>query len=228
MHRDGEEHHKLEEYTGFLARYFAKILGGACVTWKERERVRIKKLGEPDPLNRDPNYLLDEELHKSPWLVRIKEVIAFLNRNKASKGVVHIRLHIDVHGMSDHHESDCVIGTKVATSQLFDRKQRAVFKEEDGLHEKLAKSLNPILSSVGLKPVEFNKADLVISFSGKWRTGSKRNTLSQLTSNELLFGENTGKVLCSLQMELSNRLRKMLASNPALRNCFACALFEMM
>jgi hypothetical protein len=227
LHRDDNEHHKQEDYTGYLARSFSKITQGMCVTWTDRERARIKENGEPDALNRDPNYLLDEELPYSPWLVRMKECLAFLDRKigpAVTEEARHIRLLIDVHGMSDRHESDCVIGTAAVATANGSERQAA-------LHDALSRSLNSVLCRAGLQPVQFNSTSSGTSFSGQWHPSTCRNTLSQMAANATLFEPiihaSRIPVLTPIQMELSHRFRKRLAAEPELRVQFARAFLEM-
>jgi hypothetical protein len=112
LQRDNNSDHKPEDFTGTLARRFAKICGGACITWTESERLRIRD-GGTDPTNRDPNYLKDSELLENPWFAALRSLREFKVPLWDVEGAMKPCLHVDVHGMKDppSHPVDVFIGT---------------------------------------------------------------------------------------------------------------------
>ena len=100
LKRDNNSDHKPEDFTGTLARRFAKICGGACITWTEQERTRIRDEGT-DATNRDPNYLKDSELLDNPWFAALRSLRESKVSLWDSEGAMKPCLHVDVHGMKD-------------------------------------------------------------------------------------------------------------------------------
>eukprot|EP00729_Bicosta_minor_P017961 gene17960-31674_t len=72
---DGRSQHAREDYTGTLARAFAKCCGGGHITWTEAERGRVKALPgrKADASNRDPNHLTSAELDGSVWFHALRQ-----------------------------------------------------------------------------------------------------------------------------------------------------------
>lgn len=208
LNRDGFEDHKPEDYTSSLAQKLAEITGGICVNWNDEERARIKELGKADPINRDPNYLHDDELQDSPWLLAMNMCIMDFGIRRMHS------LHVDIHGMKDH-GVDCLIGTKAMVKH---------FQWTQEVHEifqtKVTDILGQLLLRKGFRKLCFNHAPDGTNFTGRWNCDG-RNTLTQMSTNISLFPESLGCFRCAIQVELSKPLRKALINDKHFRNEFA-------
>ena len=99
LKRDGCVDHPMEEHTLQVARTFAEIVGGAACTWSQEEQQRIKGVG-PDLVNRDPNYLTDDEarsMNSNPWLLAIRMSLVMFKFDPDA-------LHCDLHGLAKWNE----------------------------------------------------------------------------------------------------------------------------
>eukprot|EP00658_Telonema_sp_P-2_P071926 TRINITY_DN6112_c0_g1_i20.p1 TRINITY_DN6112_c0_g1~~TRINITY_DN6112_c0_g1_i20.p1 ORF type:complete len:171 (-),score=10.36 TRINITY_DN6112_c0_g1_i20:182-694(-) len=65
--RDGQPHHKPEDYTSFMVNDFAATLGAAAISWASTEISKSKRCSAPDVMNRDPNFLSTQETATNPW-----------------------------------------------------------------------------------------------------------------------------------------------------------------
>jgi len=113
--RDGEAPHVMEEYTTLIAQRIARQLGGTSLSWSRSEQYRsellwslarhqghTEKVGDLgvllDPRNRDPNYLVAEELMQNLWF---QQVSSLADQWRDSLGRARPLLHVDVHGCRD-------------------------------------------------------------------------------------------------------------------------------
>lgn len=233
LHRDGHPDHKTEDYTAFLARSFALLCDGTCITWTDRERSRVKKLGKPDPANRDPNYLTSEELPNSPWFRALDESMVYIRNQNSyctlpSANPLFI-LHVDIHGMSNNYGSDCVIGTGAMQSVTTSEKIAQ-------LQNHIRESLNGLLLGAGFEEIRFNTTKSGKVLSGRIDSGC-HNTVTQLSTNASLFeqygstvrsaGQPGKRASCAIQMELSYRLRKAMNDSKELRTQFAQSIAQL-
>lgn len=123
LQRDGHCVHKEEVYTATLARRFAELGGGGHVTWDDGERDRVAKLVNPDASNRDPNFLCDDELERSPWFYALRHLRDSLgSTGHGNDGSVKRCVHIDVHGMRNPpaYPVDCLVGSGAMRLHLGD------------------------------------------------------------------------------------------------------------
>lgn len=122
LRRDGHPPHTLEEYTAWIAQRLAREISGSSLCWTREAQWRSETryaLGqrrkaagvadgiekELDPLNRDPNFLLPEELPKNHWFVKMQGWVG----ERQQQGVM---LHIDLHGCQDppKHPAHAMLG----------------------------------------------------------------------------------------------------------------------
>eukprot|EP01065_Artemidia_motanka_P019435 TRINITY_DN2308_c7_g1_i1.p1 TRINITY_DN2308_c7_g1~~TRINITY_DN2308_c7_g1_i1.p1 ORF type:complete len:344 (+),score=75.60 TRINITY_DN2308_c7_g1_i1:46-1032(+) len=91
--RDKHRDHAAEDYTASLARTFAGFVDGGYLVWTKREQRRINATKAGDPSNRDPNFLLADELKSNAWSQRLRQL----------RGDAPLSLHCDIHGCIDPH-----------------------------------------------------------------------------------------------------------------------------
>jgi len=252
LERDGDKAHKREFNTPEIVKSFAKTLKGGFVTWSKQELQRINKIGfqnnlsprqRMDPSNRDPNYQRNSEMKGSPWLKALE-----VARSKCGTGtrLEDTGLHVDVHGMSDEHGADLIIGTKAMLRP--DRKYKAtqdIKQREKNLEMNLYRFLEPVLKGVrgtrkNGKPIRafqkkilfFNQKvkrgtakKLVPGFSGGV-AGGDHNTLTMVSTNKSLFTGRRSRFGMAIQMEMSTNLRSQLANDAELAKRFAIAIRE--
>jgi hypothetical protein len=125
LKRDGKRDHKKESRTYELALAFAELCQGIAITWSAEEMRRVTSLIEPDPANRDPDYLPDAEAQDmltNPWLYGMNMCQSQFPDPKLS-------FHIDIHGMKDIDECDLCIGyASMARHQIWDTEEKAAFE----------------------------------------------------------------------------------------------------
>ena len=202
LKRDGDVDHPLEDYTRNLCRVFAQAVGGVACTWSLEEQTRVLALSDPDPTNRDPNYLTNDEARKSsnPWLYA-------MNRSHEMFGFDAYAVHIDLHGMTRlRHNADLCVGYTAARRHLNWTPVQGQVLE------------NSVLALLGtLIPGRFVKDQPVgsdqfvicfnitppgISMGGDW--GAERNTMTQQSTNTF-WGIDGWCFKCALQLEMSLR-----------------------
>eukprot|EP00927_Polykrikos_kofoidii_P073766 TRINITY_DN69795_c0_g1_i1.p1 TRINITY_DN69795_c0_g1~~TRINITY_DN69795_c0_g1_i1.p1 ORF type:complete len:243 (+),score=39.09 TRINITY_DN69795_c0_g1_i1:78-806(+) len=190
--RDGHGMHKQELHTTSLAKAFAAAVGGCTATWCD-ESCRTAC----DARNRDPNFLLTDELESNAWNAVLQSHLAHFGGDCA---------HVDVHGRrdpgADNDQSDCDVGI-MPMLQLGD----AALAES--LRSNLEISLRAVLRELGFV-VNANP-----TLHGFWPLASGRWTLSM---------QGVRHSLRSVQLELSLRLRKALQEDADFRERFAVAL----
>jgi hypothetical protein len=229
LFRDGKDIHKVEDYSGTLAKRFAEIVCGSCITWTTNERDRIAAQGVPDKTNRDPNFLEDGELCQSPWFAALRSQREQLAPLWSEMGAMSACMHVDIHGMKDPlgDGADCQIGTAAMRRNLGDTRA-------DEFCRRIEKYLRPVLQEILIKGGNGRTMDLEAGletsrpkFEGDWGAASRRNTLTQLSTNQRLFG-SCGSMCYThaVQIELSLRLRKLLDSHRKNRESFARALVK--
>jgi len=195
LHRDGQEDHKPEDYTTFLAKEMAGITGGSVATWSPEEIKKTKATGQPDPENRDPAYLHPAELQDDPWNLILEDHVQRCG----------VRcVHLDIHGRRDYipdvnDKSDCDIGL----GAMFASDSTRAKQLKTALH----KALSRVLATTGYV-VNSHPA-----LQGRWSNG--RLTLTQ---------QSVSKGMTSVQLELSLSLRKELNKNRDLRRRFGAAI----
>eukprot|EP00040_Diaphanoeca_grandis_P039327 m.4798 g.4798 ORF g.4798 m.4798 type:complete len:360 (-) comp3705_c0_seq1:89-1168(-) len=230
--RDSQPYHLRESYTGTLAAKFARAqsLNGGYLTWTQLERDRVKAVvaatGTPDRSNRDPNYLKGDEVLDSPWfkqlciarrlcvdnnnLVQITPSLPNSTPTVRTQRLQPAALHVDVHGMSDEYDADCIVGTGAMLKNCGDEVTRK-------FRESLDKRLSPL----------FAKMNMQLSFGphlqGYW--GSGRNTLTQISTDPAFWNTPQQPFTHAVQVELTLRLRKHFNADKAARDIFANALF---
>ena len=134
--RDGDAAHKVEHHTWALARESrargvaehgaggadgaaaSPPFAAACVRWSRAERRRTRT--RADPTNRDPNFLRDDEMLASPWLLALRDARARVAPPSAPA------LHVDVHGISDRdRETDACRPDVMAGTAAMARREAA-------------------------------------------------------------------------------------------------------
>ena len=251
LHRDDEPNHKPEDYTGTLALRFAEAAGGACITWSQAERGRVRATGAACASNRDPNYLRDDELPRSPWFAALRTCRERLRPLWSEGGAMGgaaggaaggggggggggaglgVPLHVDVHGIRDPpaHRADCMVGSAAMRRHLG-------CGATDVLLTRVEARLLPLLAQMPLEGAASGGpvADRlhagapggtpVPRLGGDW--GGTRNTLTQLSTDAELFAScGSLHYPLAIQVELSLRLRKHLNANRVHREAFARAL----
>ena len=218
LFRDGHADHEVETYTHKLARQFALRVGGIALTWSDAERAKIKECGgHPDPDNRDPNYLLDEEarsLFKNPWLVGFNESLSMFGEF-GSNSLIGSSLHVDIHGMSNDHNADLYLGYRAMQRRNF-----AICADAVAFEARLRALFEPFLATAGLQQgLKFNDG----GFGGDWFRHAAhpgRNTLTQQSTNDHWFIR--GRCFQNaLQCEMSLNMRNALGGSQALAERFA-------
>lgn len=201
--REGHRHHIPEAYTSHLARDFAQIVGGAFLTWSQREEARVRELhravGEPDPTNQDPNYTHVDDAPESAWARNLQEVRGLFGPGRRC-------LHVDLHGCKDPGTdggSHLVVGLRAME-----------FAHRSGVEE-LRTALLATLS-FALRGISINARPLR-QLTGAW--DNDRRTLSQQS-----LSEAGGAWTQAVQLEMSRCLRNRLARSRVLRSMVARAI----
>mmetsp|Transcript_5507 Transcript_5507/g.9599 ORF Transcript_5507/g.9599 Transcript_5507/m.9599 type:complete len:790 (+) Transcript_5507:70-2439(+) len=201
--REGHRPHQPEAYTSSLARDLARSVGGAFLTWSRLEEGRAREYykvtGGPDPMNKDPNYLRVEDLLDSPWTRNLQEVRRLWDPLRAA-------LHIDLHGCQDpgaSSGSDLVVGLRAM--------EFAGRKRTEDLRQLLYLCL-----SMGLRGLSINVRP------SKQLTGALEDGHCTLSQQSLT--SEGGAYTCSVQLEMSRKLRQKLYLDPQVKNFLAQAL----
>lgn len=190
LERDGDKKtHDREYHTNEIVNRFAKALNGGYITWSPQELTRINEVGfvdnkqsrnKMDPSNRDPNYQSDAEQAEgqyNPWIDALQKA---RRQCRGGSRLEDRGLHVDVHGMSNEHGVDLVIGTK----GMFRNKsiaQERVRILEMHLYNKLAPILKEMTPATGKastgkwlgkrangKPVRHPKQKQILLFNQKF------------------------------------------------------------
>jgi len=172
-----------------------------------------------------------------------------VGRTKEDRG-----LHVDIHGMSNEHGVDLVIGTKAMTRNKSSDEQR-VRSLEMNLYKQLAPILKAMTPATGKAPTRkwlgkrangkpvrhpdqkqillFNqKFQQPYTFPGALKSGFSGgsvarkgySTLTMTSTNKALFKDNLKPFAMAIQMEMSTNLRTKLANNKSLAREFARAI----
>lgn len=216
LKRDGKSVNKKESCTYELVLAFSELCQGVALTWSAEEMRRANSLLEPDPVNRDPNYLQDEEaqdMRTNPWLYGMSMCQILFPDPKLS-------FHIDIHGMKDIDECDlCISYASMARHQNWDADEKTAFELNilqllDGFYEDFC--------GVAVNDIQLTNG-VVMSLCDDWNSG--RNTLTQVSTNKDLILD--GKCFRqAIRLELSLRLRKKLVDDKLMRIKFLQLLFK--
>eukprot|EP00898_Chlorokybus_atmophyticus_P001186 jgi/Chlat1/2068/Chrsp17S02539 len=209
LKRDLHKDHKAEDFVTLLALRFAEAVKGSHVVWAPTEVIKSVLLDDPDPSNRDPNYLTCEEAQASPFNLVLSRLASQHNCKPGQSRVLHVDLHgrMDPGATARMDPSDCDLGTK-ALARMGDDKLAA------RLRDRLRQGLQEFFASWTPKGVEFVVNDNP-RFTGDTGESSGRMTMSQ---------QGAALGLASVQMELSHRLRSALAADPAACKRMAAAI----
>jgi len=201
--REGHRPHVPEAYTSRLARHFADDLGGAFLTWTQKEERRandhFKSNGVPDPTNKDPNFTPRSDLTSSPWTRNLREIEGLWPPNRPC-------LHVDLHGCKDPGPSGgshLVVGLGAMEREVHERAEHF----RNALHKTFAAALRGI--SINVRP----QTQL---------TGALENNRCTLTQQSL--SEEGGGWTWSVQLEMSRTLRKLLIKKKEVRILMAQAI----
>jgi hypothetical protein len=233
--RDGDVPHKKEDYTAFLAHYFAKELFGTCLTWTATEQrctdllmlvAKAKgKMGKCgmllDPRNRDPNYLFTAEVETNPWFM---QMLSTAQHFRDTWGTEVATLHIDVHGCRDPPEipSHLTIGLGAMMAKA------EALGDEDcsdvrAFGASLEHFIQPVLARMNLQPAAKLMRVIIpenrhkrTDFAGLCHNPDRRTQSQQAIS----FADFTH----SVQLEMSKVLRRTLSKTPQALNEFCDAL----
>lgn len=236
LRRDGQPLHSLEEYTGMLARGIARELGGSVLCWSREAQWRtelryslghrgkamgaINAVAEAlDPSNRDPNYLLPEELPENAWFCKM--------RAWAAGSAGRCLLHVDVHGCQDppKHPAHAMLGLGAMRqyAEAFppeDPKRQVVFRRMEAFAEALEAAVGAALAPVlglapreavrmtGLAPAVNERGEHVMTLSGAWPPEMVRLTQTQQAVSYAGASH-------ALQLELGRTLRHALIKDSA-------------
>eukprot|EP00747_Dinoflagellata_sp_TGD_P102991 gnl/TRDRNA2_/TRDRNA2_168822_c0_seq1.p1 gnl/TRDRNA2_/TRDRNA2_168822_c0~~gnl/TRDRNA2_/TRDRNA2_168822_c0_seq1.p1 ORF type:complete len:913 (+),score=172.26 gnl/TRDRNA2_/TRDRNA2_168822_c0_seq1:173-2911(+) len=207
LRREGHKPHVPEAYTSYLAREFANVVGGACLTWTQREEQRARAFfkqhsGQPDITNKDPNYTPRDALADSPWTRSLRDIHTRWPPDRPC-------LHVDLHGCKDPSPS--------GGSHLVVGLRAMELKGRKGQAEDLRKLLHKTLA-VALRGVSVNMRPQ------KQLTGAIDEDQYTLTQQSL--ETEGGSFAWSMQLEMSRRLREKLKDNDArdLRDFMAQAI----
>ena len=267
--RDGDAAHKVEHHTWALAREFARGVaehgaGGAdgaaasppfaaaCVRWSRAERRRTRT--RADPTNRDPNFLRDDEMLASPWLLALRDARARVAPPSAPA------LHVDVHGISDRdRETDACRPDVMAGTAAMARREAAAgaaaAPATARFRERLEAALLPVLLDArwALDYSDGERAALGLdaalhagggrtrapALAGDWeaygesaRAAPGRNTLTQMSTDARLWLAAGGarqrdaprRFTHAVQLELSARLRERMSERAPFAAAFGAAL----
>lgn len=202
VHRDGQPDHKPEDYTTFLANDMAEAARARSICWSCAEIAKSKRSSQPDPLNRDPNYLLDTEHITNPW----NRALAAHIEAVRSTGEFRLCVHFDVHGRRDYDaslgndESDLDVGVGAL--------RRSNPELADELARLICEAVQPV---VGTKW----KLNEMPQLQGCCPAKSGRMTLTQQSVSMGFLG---------VQLEFSLKFRKTLNQDKGLRHRVAAAL----
>lgn len=204
LQREGHRPHIPEAYTSHLVRDFAQTVGGAFLTWSQREEARVKELyrssgGQPDPTNQDPNFTHVDDVPASPWARNLREVRGLFGRDRRC-------LHVDLHGCKDPGSdggSHLVVGLRAM--EFAGRCDVEAFRM--CLVAAMAVALRGV--SVNVRPQK--------QLTGAW--DNDRRTLTQ----QSLSAEG-GEWTHAVQLEMSRCLRNRLARCRPLREMTASAI----
>lgn len=244
LRRDGHEPHLAEKFTREVGEALAEELQGSFLTWtgvEQRWSQRLvvackRRCGKDlsdlqeilDPRNRDPNYLLADEVWDNPWF-KTMQGAAQDWRMAFGSGVQ--MLHVDVHGCQDPPAtpSHLTVGLgamqECAARLSLDHEELMVFRDAlqaeltivlDRLGPVLQKSMAagadaqaaPSAPSALVRVILDTKArpdqHRARSFVGAWAAGSRRLTQTQQAISCAHFTH-------AVQLELSRALRRALA-----------------
>lgn len=196
LSRDDRPAHLPEDFTTFLARVWAAGSDGRSLVWGAGALEFSFETEKTLPGARDPNFLLEEEMHGNAW---VRALSACEGR----------RLHIDVHGKADRPgEADLDIGVGACRERFG---QPFAASVADRVHS----MLSPLLGDAGFS------SDPLPRLQGAWRK-VPRKTLTQasahlgFTSVQLEIGYRLRKALARDQ-KLCHRIGGALAG--ALQSC---------
>lgn len=167
LQRDGHPAHVMEEYTTLIAQRLARQLGGCCVSWSRAEQHRSELLwflakrrttGDDwgsgvllDPRNRDPNYLLIEEVLENPWYRHMLEAAEqFRRSSRRGQGL----LHVDVHGCRDppHTPSHLTVGLAAMRHEVEMGRGPLTLDRVEAFGALLESEFRSVLAELDLRP----------------------------------------------------------------------------
>jgi hypothetical protein len=185
-------------HTPLLARNLAipMRLAFASITWNPQEERRVselhKRMRQPDPSNKDPNFVHADDLDESLWTRKLREMRGLLDPGRAC-------LHVDVHGCKDptaNGGSHLVIGLGAMEARdcegVPDLRQTLLY---------MFKLVLPNLS-VNVQPLK--------QLTGA--CGDGRHTLTQQS-----LSPQGGSWTHAMQIEMSKTLRSELAKNEVMQ-----------
>eukprot|EP00931_Biecheleriopsis_adriatica_P010784 TRINITY_DN111844_c0_g1_i1.p1 TRINITY_DN111844_c0_g1~~TRINITY_DN111844_c0_g1_i1.p1 ORF type:complete len:498 (+),score=80.46 TRINITY_DN111844_c0_g1_i1:46-1539(+) len=231
--RDGHSPHLMEEFTTLIAQHLARQLAGTCICWSRAEQrrsellwslARIKSgsgddcVDDPsaflDPSNRDPNFLLTDEVMRNPWPQQMVRVVDTWRLGR--DGTIRPSLHLDIHGCRDPPmtPSHLTVGLAAMRHEASSGRSLLSVSSVEAFASHLLTELTAVLSQLNLKPAAelvrvlmpalSGGRDTVERLSGAWPLEDKRFTLSQTAVSFAGFTH-------SCQLELSKSLRRILS-----------------
>lgn len=247
--RDDHPAHVMEEFTTLIAQRLARQLGGTCISWSRDEQRRSELLwllarhAKPrtgddqgfflNPQNRDPNYLLVDELLHNNWFRQMTRVG---DKFRDRFGPHRPTLHVDLHGCRDPPatQSHLTVGVAAMRQEADRARSNVTFERVEAFGAALSAELGPMLSAFGLKPaapplrvvghtsqacctVDGKGAPAPERFTGARPLAERRVTQSQ---QAVFFAGFTH----SCQLEMSKALRRLLSRDEAALSRFGRAL----
>ncbi|CAE7769369.1 glcK [Symbiodinium sp. CCMP2456] len=232
LRRDGQPPHMMEEYTTLIAQRMARHLGGTSLSWSRAEQkrselqwclARLRCEAEDfssflEPCNRDPNYLLNEEVAQNPWF---RQMARFADKwRHAKEGHLRPLLHIDVHGCRDPPATPSHLTVGLAAMRHEVEMGRSPLSQSrvESFAAALQNELTLVLGSLDLRPRSEKLVRVLLPtlsggqsmerLSGAWPLEERRLTQSQ---QAMAFAGFTH----SCQLELSKALRRALSRDDA-------------
>lgn len=240
LRRDGQVMHTLEEFTSVLAKRLARELGGSSLCWtqaaqwstelrvalghRRKAEGTIAVVGEAlDPANRDPNYLLPEELLGNAWFCQMRSWAAEMCGVDPTQD--RCMLHVDVHGCQDppKHPAHAMLGLGAMRQRAEElpighpEQQRVRSRMQTfarALEDSVSAVLGPLLGVTakeaviltGLAPAVNERGEHVMTLSGAWPLEFQRLTQTQQSISHAGISH-------ALQLELSRSARHALVKD---------------
>ncbi|CAE7440144.1 glcK [Symbiodinium natans] len=232
LRRDGQPPHMMEEYTTLIAQRMARHLGGTSLSWSRAEQKRSElhwclarlRCGEAEDFsrflepNRDPNYLLNEEVAQNPWF---RQMARFADKWRHGKeGHPRPLLHIDVHGCKDPPATPSHLTVGLAAMRHEVEMGRSPLSQSrvETFAAALQNELTAVLNGLELRPRPERLVRVLLPslsggqgkerLSGAWPLEERRLTQSQQAMAYAGFTH-------SCQLELSKALRRALSRDDA-------------
>ena len=216
------ETHLPEKWSSFLALEFAWATGGASLTWSEAERERSKATRTFNPEFVDPNCVAEHAGRGYNWGLALSrfgdedgEVTGVFQRVKTKW------FHVDIHGRRDPAVSHKTLGygdIDIGTRALSVRHPELASKLTNAIGTRLRGVLGKWATEWTTK--EILEADYMIVNETPVLSGARDDGFLTLSQQGVKFG------LCSVQLELSLRLRLVLKNDKRKAKQFALGLVE--